>query len=102
MKLLNKLKWTKITKASWLLPNLFVAIFLLAQVANTTHKAEHLNPNADNSCLLCINSVDTAIDIDSIVLNVVTVNLIQPETITVFVTDLAVELNYFSRAPPIA
>ncbi len=102
MKFTNKLISPKTNTRSWLLPNLFAIIFVLAQVASITHQAEHLNPDADNSCLLCINSVDHAINTNTIELPLVSVNFTQPNTESVFFIDLASTVNYFSRAPPIA
>ncbi len=102
MKLLNKLKRSKITKHSWLLPHLLVSAFLLSQVALITHKAEHLTTNADSGCLLCINSVDNAINTQPIDLVVIAVIYIAPDSSNIFYTDLDISLPYSSRAPPLA
>lgn len=102
MKFLNKLVSPKINTRSWLLPNLFAIIFVLAQVASISHKAEHLNLDADNSCLLCINSVDHAINANAIELTLISISYIQPKTKIVFFVDIAQIINYSSRAPPIA
>jgi hypothetical protein len=102
MKLTSKLISLKTTKHSWLLPNLLVIIFVMAQVASITHQADHLNADADNSCLLCINTVDHAINADSLELVNLTVNFIKPNTTIIYFTNLDINVNYSSRAPPIA
>ena len=102
MKLTNKLISHKTTKHSWLLPNLFAIVFVMAQVASISHKAEHLSPDAENNCLLCINSVDHAINANTIEITLISADFIQAETQSIFFVDLATTINYSSRAPPLA
>ncbi len=102
MKHASHLIMPKTSKKTWLMVNLFVAIFVLSQIASLSHKAQHANQSADNNCLICIHSVDHAITLHSVEVVTLDIYLVQPVSIEIYFTEQELVTHYFSRAPPVS
>ena len=97
-----KLASFKTTRYSWLLANLFVALFSLSQIITIVHKVDHLNQHSDSACTYCINSVNNAIANDTISFVIVLSDFEKPSIPDICFVDLEEPFHFCARAPPVA